>query len=45
MLEKKNIKTLLKPYKTLKKLFRSNKDKSDPMLGQGIYQIPCSYGK
>jgi predicted GIY-YIG superfamily endonuclease len=44
-LAKKNIKTLFKPYKTMKQLFRTAKDKSDPMLGQGVYQIPCSYGK
>jgi len=32
-LAKKNIKTLFKPYKTLKQLFRTAKDKIDPMLG------------
>jgi hypothetical protein len=45
LLTKKNIKTMFKPYKTLKQLFRSAKDKSDPMLGPGVYQIPCSCGK
>jgi hypothetical protein len=44
-LAKKNIKNLFKPFKTLKQLFRIAKDKYDPMLGQGVYQIPCSYGK
>jgi predicted GIY-YIG superfamily endonuclease len=29
----------------LKQLFCTTKDKSDPMLGPGVYQIPCSYGK
>jgi hypothetical protein len=36
---------VFKPYKTLKQLFRTAKDKSDPMLGPGVYQIPCSCGK
>jgi hypothetical protein len=45
LLAKKNIKTLFKPHKTLKHLFRTAKDKSDPMLSQGVYQIPCSCGK
>jgi hypothetical protein len=45
VLAKKNIKTLFKPHKTLKQLFRTTKDKFDPMLGQGVYQIPCSHGK
>jgi hypothetical protein len=45
LLAKKNIKTLFKPYKTLKQLFRIAKDKYDPMLGQGVYQIPYSCGK
>jgi hypothetical protein len=45
LLAKKNIKTIFKPYKTLKQLFRTAKDKSDPMLGPGVYQIPCSCGK
>jgi hypothetical protein len=44
-LAKKNIKTVFKPHKTLKQLFRTTKDKSDPMLGPGVYQIPCSCGK
>jgi hypothetical protein len=44
-LAKKNIKTLFKPYKTLKQLFRTTKDKSDPMLGEVVYQIPYSCGK
>jgi hypothetical protein len=39
ILAKKNIKILFKPYKTLEKLFRTVKDKLDPMLGQGVYQI------
>jgi hypothetical protein len=45
ILAKKNIKTLFKPHKTLKQLFRTTKDKFDPMLGQGVYKIPCSCGK
>jgi hypothetical protein len=45
ILAKKNIKALLKPYKTLKQLLITAKDKSNPMLGQGVYQIPCSCGK
>jgi hypothetical protein len=45
LLAKKNIKTVFKPYKTLKQLFRTTKDKSDPMLGPRVYQIPCSCGK
>jgi hypothetical protein len=45
ILAKKNIKTLFKPYKTLKQLFRTAKDKSDPMLGPRVYQIPFSCGK
>jgi hypothetical protein len=45
ILTKKNIKTIFKPFKTLKQSFRSTKDKFDPMLGPRIYQIPCSYGK
>jgi hypothetical protein len=44
-LAKKNIKTVFKPYKTHKQLFRTAKDKSHPMLGLGVYQIPCSRGK
>jgi hypothetical protein len=44
-LAKKNIKTVFKPYKTLKQFFRIAKDKSNPMLGQGGYQIPSSCGK
>ena len=39
------IKTLSKPYKNLKQLFKTAKDKYDPMLGQGVYQIPYSCGK
>jgi hypothetical protein len=42
LLAKKIIKTIFKPYKTLKQLFRTTKDKLDPMLGPGVYQIPCS---
>jgi hypothetical protein len=45
ILAKKNIKTFFKPCKTLKQLFKTAKDKSDPMLGPRVYQIPCSYGK
>jgi hypothetical protein len=45
LLAKKNIKTIFKPFKTLKQLFRTAKDKSDPMLGPRIYQIPCSLWK
>jgi hypothetical protein len=45
ILAKKNIKTIFKPFKTLKQSFRSAKDKSDPMLGPRVYQIPCSCGK
>jgi hypothetical protein len=45
LLAKKNIKTVFKPYKTLKQLFKTAKDKSNSMLGQGVYQIPCSCGK
>lgn len=44
-MEKKNIKTIFKPYKTLKRIFRIVKDKSDPVLGPGVYQISCSGGK
>jgi hypothetical protein len=33
LLAKKNIKTMFKPHKTLKQLFRTAKDKSDSMLG------------
>jgi hypothetical protein len=36
---------LFKSCKTLKQLFITAKDKSDSMLGPGVYQIPCSYGK
>jgi len=43
IIAKKNIKTLFKPHKNLKQLFRTAKDKFDPMFGQGLYQIPCSY--
>ena len=45
LLIKKNIKTIFKPHKTLKQLFRRAKDKSNPFLSQGVYQIPCSCGK
>ena len=45
LLIKKNIKTIFKPHNTLKQLFRSSKDKSNPFLSQGVYQIPCSCGK
>jgi hypothetical protein len=45
LLAKKNIKTIFKPFKTLKQLFRSAKDKTDPMLGLGVYQIPFSCRK
>jgi len=44
-LAKNNTKTLFKPCKTLKQLFKVVKDKLDPMLGPGVYQIPCSCGK
>jgi hypothetical protein len=36
ILAKKNIKTVFKPYKTLKQIFRTTKDKHDPMLGPGF---------
>jgi hypothetical protein len=39
ILAKKNIKTLFKPCKTLKQLFRTTKDKPDPMLGPSVYQF------
>jgi len=39
---KNNIKTFFKPYKTVKNLFRTAEDKSNPMLGQRVYRIPCS---
>ena len=42
---KKNIKTIFKPHNTLKQLFMSTKDKSNPFLSQGVYQIPFSCGK
>jgi hypothetical protein len=45
ILAEENIKIIFKPYKTLKQLFKTAKDKSDPMLGQGIYQIVYSCGK
>ena len=45
LLIKKNIKTIFKPHKTLKQLFRSIKDKSNPFLSRGVYQIPCPCGK
>ena len=45
ILAKKNIKTVFKPFKTLKQSFKSSKDKFDPMLAPGVYQIPCSCGK
>jgi hypothetical protein len=44
-LAKTNIKTIFKLFKSLKQIFRITKDKSDPMLGPGVYQIPCSRGK
>jgi hypothetical protein len=45
ILGKNNIKTLFKHHKTLKQLFRTTRDKYDPMLGQGVYKIPYAYGK
>jgi len=45
LLSKKNIKTVFKPYNTLNQLFRCAKDKSNPMLGLGVYMIPYSCGK
>jgi hypothetical protein len=45
ILAKKNIKTIFKPFKTLKQSFRFAKDKSDPMIGPRVYQIPCTSGK
>jgi hypothetical protein len=45
ILAKKNIKTFFKPCKTLKQFSKLRKDKSDPMLGPRVYQIPCSCGK
>jgi hypothetical protein len=45
LLAKKNTKTFLKTHKTVMHIFRNAKDKSDVMLSQGVYQIPCSYRK
>ena len=45
LLIKNNIKTIFKPHKTLKQLFRSVKDKFNPFQSQGVYQNPCSCGK
>jgi len=36
---------VFKPFKTLEESFRSTKDKSDPMLGLVVYQIPYCCGK
>jgi hypothetical protein len=44
-LVKKYIKSLFKPFKTLEQLFITTKDKSNPMFGQGVYQIPFSCGQ
>ena len=32
-------------HKTLKQLFNSVEDKTNQLISQGVYQIPCSYGK
>jgi len=45
ILAKQNIRTYLKLYKTLKQMFKTVKDRLDPMHSQGFYQIPCSFGK
>jgi hypothetical protein len=45
LMAKNNIKAMFKPYKNLKQLFIIAKDKSNPMLGPGVYQIPCSCEK
>jgi hypothetical protein len=37
ILDKKNTKIMFKPHKTLKQLFRIEKDISDPMLVPGVY--------
>jgi len=42
ILAKNYIKTPFKPHKILKHISRTAKDTSDPMLGQGVYQISCS---
>jgi hypothetical protein len=44
-LAKNNIKTLFKPYNTLKQIFRKTKDKSNMMPGPWVYQIPSSCRK
>ena len=44
-LDKRNVKTLFKTFKMIKKLYRFLKDNMDPMLGSGVYQIPCLCGK
>ena len=45
ILYKMNNKTFFKPHQTLNQLFRSTKDKNDPLSGPGVYEIPCSCGK
>lgn len=40
-ISKRNITTLFKPQITLSQLFRSTKDKNDPILGSKVYEIPC----
>jgi len=45
ILAKKNIKTIFKPFKTLKQSFRYAKDKSDPVFVPWVWRIPFSCGK
>jgi hypothetical protein len=45
LLTKKNIKTCSNLIKPLNNSSNLLKIKSDPMLGPGVYQIPCSHGK
>jgi hypothetical protein len=40
-----NIKNIFEAYKSLKQVFKIAKDKYDPILGQGVSQIPYSCGK
>jgi hypothetical protein len=42
---KSKIKIVFIPYKTLKNSFRIAKDKFNPILCEGVYQIPLSCGK
>jgi len=44
ILEKRKIKAVFKPIRTIQQSVRSAKDKRDPLSASGVYRILCSCG-